>query len=168
MLVYHNKSSGKVTSDRPGGVPEKIHEWGEDGRHTLTDYTVSHPTASPYAEAAPRQQLYTAKRSEGGKVGQCAPACAGEGYAFTPIAFESFGAFGGPATAYLDRAAGIINNELPEDTVATWAAMPSRAFYAQRPPVALQRGNARAIRLRAMRDMRVDGRSGLDPPAHAH
>ena len=99
---------------------------------------------------------------------QYAPPCAGEGYAFTPIAFESFGAFGESATAYLDRAADIINNELPEDTVTTWTAMSFRAFYAQRFSVALQRGNARAIRLRAMRDMRVDGRADLDPPAHAH
>ena len=92
----------------------------------------------------------------------------GEGYAFTPVAFEAYGAFGDSATKYLDRATDIIQNELPEGTVTTWTTQSFRAFYAQRFSVALQRGNARAIRLRATRDMRVDGRAGHEPPPRAH
>ena len=150
-------------------VPDqKIHEWSEDGRHMLADYNVCHPCASSYVAAASREQLKTAERSEREKVRQYEAACQGEGYAFSPIVFESFGAFGASATTFLDRATDIIRNELPEGTVNTWSTMSFRSFYAQRFSVALQRGNARAIRLRATRDMRVDGQVGVEPPAYGH
>ena len=61
------------------------------------------------------------------------------------------------------------NNELPELGVAhTWTSRSFRAFYSQRIAIALQRGNAKAIRLQALSDMRVDGNPDMEPPAVGH
>ena len=147
---------------------QKVHEWHEDGRTTLFDYNVSHPGAPSYVAAASRNQLHAAKLNEKEKNRVYERASEANGYAFSPVCFESHGAFGDSAVAFLDRAADIIRNKLPEGTVTTWTASSFRAFYAQRFSIALQRGNARCIGLRAARDVRLDGRAGMEPPAHAH
>ena len=147
---------------------QKVHEWHKDGRTTLFDYNVSHPGAPSYVAAASRNQLHAAKLNEKEKNRVYKRASEANGYAFSPVCFESHGAFGDSAVAFLDRAADIIRNKLPEGTVTTWTASSFRAFYAQRFSIALQRGNARCIRLRAARDVRLDGRAGMEPPAHAH
>ena len=144
-----------------------VYEFHEDGRHALLDYTICHPCAASYVGAASRTQLSTAAQAERLKEGEYKQASEAEGYHFSPVAFETYGAFGLSATWFLDRATDIIKNKLPEGTITTWTAGSFRAFYAQRFSIALMRGNARIIRLRASRDMRVDGRAGMDPPAAA-
>ena len=147
---------------------QKIHEWHEDGRHTLLDYSICHPCASSYVQPASRKPLATAERIEGEKNGDYLEPSRGEGYHFSPVVLETYGAFGQGAQWLLDRACDIMGNELPEGTPQTWTATSFRAYWAQRLSIALQRGNAKAIRIRSIRDMRVDGNIGVDPPPHPH
>jgi hypothetical protein len=147
---------------------QKIHEWTEDGRHCLLDYAICHPCATSYVAAASRTELATAKHVEKVKDTQYKEASESEGYAFSPVVLETYGAHGECAEAYLDRATAILNNELPEGTAHTWTSRSFRAFYSQRIAIALQRGNAKAIRLQALSDMRVDGNPDMEPPVACH
>ena len=147
---------------------QKVHHFHEDGRHALLDYTCAHPSATTYVQAASNFNNATAARIERQKVVEYDEACNGEGYAFFPVGFESYGAFGEGASQFVERCCSIINNELPEGMAHTWTTQSFRSFYVQRISIAIQRGNKRAIRLRSTRDMRVDGATGVDPPAAAH
>ena len=55
------------------------------------------------------------------------------------------------------RAAQIVTDALPEEQATTWTADSFTAFYAQRMSIAVQRANAKAIRLRSARDFRIAG-----------
>lgn len=58
---------------------QKIHDFHEDGRSVLLDYTVCHPCAASYVSAASRIQLYTAAHVEKAKEGEYSAASEAEG-----------------------------------------------------------------------------------------
>ena len=62
-----------------------------------------------------------------------------------------------------------MNNKLPEDTATSWTAASFSSHFTQRISMAIAKGNARAMRLRATRDFALSGYNPpvVDPPAFA-
>ena len=137
----------------------------------MLDYTICHPCATSYVGAASRTQLYTAAHTEREKEGEYKEASEAEGYALILTGCIrdiqgfwgiSYLAFGQSYRHHQELVARRKHYYLDSN------ASSFRAFYAQRFSIALMRGNARIIRLRDTRDMKVDGREGMEPPARAH
>ena len=80
---------------------------------------------------------------------------------FVPAILEVYGAMDAGAEGLIKKAAKLLTNELPEGTATTWTADSFAAFYSQRIGLSLQRANAKAIRLRATRDLRATGFLGV-------
>ena len=59
-------------------------------------------------------------------------------------------------------------DKLPEDTATSWTAASFSGHFSQRISVAIAKGNARAIRLRATRDSALSGYQPpmVDPPVY--
>ena len=71
---------------------------------------------------------------------------------------EVFGAMSTHMEGLVSHSAQLLEDSLPEDTVTTWTADSFSAFHQQRISVTLQKANAKAIRLRAARDIYTSGR----------
>ena len=80
---------------------------------------------------------------------------------FMPLVAETFGAWGPHLVDFVRDARRLMNDKLPEDTITSWTAVSFSAHFSQRISVAIMKGSARAIRLRATRDFHL---SGYNPP----
>ena len=147
----------------PGGhrlvLDQTITDWTGDNADVGIDYAVCHPCAPIYVAAAATNSLSAATRRAEQKTGKYEAACRAHDMEFLPAIIEVFGAMNPTAVELIKRAARILQNELPADSVRTWTADNFAAFHSQRISMALQRSNAKAIRLRAHRDLRDSGLS---------
>ena len=83
---------------------------------------------------------------------------------FEPAVLEVFGAMDATAQQLIKGSAALLSNQLLEGTASTWTADSFAAFHSQRISISLQRSNAKAIRLRAMRDLRASDHLGASAP----
>jgi hypothetical protein len=152
--------------------PDALHLcWEEDGRDTFSDVVCSHPCGDSYVAQAARTSLHTATYWEKRKRHVYEQACKCKGYSFTPLACESYGAMGADLERTVKKAVATMAAKLPKDHlrvagVNTWTASTFHLHFLQRIGIAIQRGNAKAIRYRAQRDFRVSSRERrpLSPP----
>jgi hypothetical protein len=152
--------------------PDALHlTWEVDGRDTFTDVCICHPCAPSYVHQAATSSLHAASYWERRKVRAYGEACRGMGYAFTPLCFESYGAIGADAERFIKKAVRVMASKLPKDYLKltganTWTASSFHLHFLQRIGIAIQRGNAKAIRRRALRDFRVSSRERqpVSPP----
>ena len=98
-----------------------------------------------------------AEKRCGGKRTKYEAPCQANDIVFRPAVMEVFGAMSPHMEGLIKECAKLIDDTLPEDTLTTWTAASFSAFHQQRTSVALQRGDAKAIRLRAARDYHAAG-----------
>ena len=116
--------------------------WHEDGRDVCLDVAVTHPTAATYVDGAAETPLHAATQREIKKDSKYLAACTADGMAFSPLVFESYGAFGTRAHAVLKAAVKKIAAKLPDDAfskmgVHTWTASSFRSYFMQRISIGL-------------------------------
>ena len=93
----------------------------------------------------------------GGKTSKYEAPCQANDIVFQPAIVEVFGAMSKDFEGLIKRCANLMQDALPEDTMTTWTADSFASFHQQRIAMSLQRGNAKAIRLRAARDFQASG-----------
>ena len=142
-------------------LDQTISGWTDDREDLGVDYAVCCPCAPSYLPASKDDDLGAASKRGGGKTGKYAHPCRAHNMEFTPAILEVYGAMDAGAEGIIKKAASLLTNELPEGTATTWTADSFAAFYSQRIGIALQRSNAKAIRLRSMRDLRAAGFLGV-------
>jgi len=142
-------------------LDQVITGWTEDREDLALDYAICHPCARSYLPAAKDDDLGAARIRGGIKKGKYLGPCRAHDMQFKPAVLEVFGAMDEAALDLIKTTAALLSNELPEGTATTWTADSFAAFHSQRISMTLQRGNAKAIRLRAMRDLRASIHLGV-------
>ena len=145
-------------------LDQTIAGWTEDREDLALDYAICHPCARSYLPASKDDDLGAARIRGGIKKGKCLGPCRSHDMQFQPAVLEVFGAMDDTASGLIKQAAALLSNELPEGTTSTWTADSFAAFHSQRISISLQRSNAKAIRLRSMRDLRASAHLGAAPP----
>ena len=138
--------------------------WTDDREDLALDYAVCHPCAASYLPAAKDDDLGAAGIRGGIKKGKYLGPCRHHDMKFEPAVLEVFGAMDATAQQLIKGSATLLSNQLPEGTASTWTADSFAAFHSQRISISLQRSNAKAIRLRAMRDLRASNHLGASAP----
>lgn len=131
-----------------------------DGSSVGLDFAVCNPCAPAYLPAAKQNELAAAEARCKQKTNKYDVACRAHSITFRPAVMEVFGAMSQHMEGLITKAAKIMEDALPEGTNTTWTADSFSAFHQQRLSITLQRANAKAIRLRAARDIHAAGRLG--------
>jgi hypothetical protein len=137
--------------------------WSDDGTDCCVDLSVTHPCARTWIQRAAGAPLHAAAEREKKKRNKYNQACASQGLSFAPFVLETYGALGAEAQKIVKAAVAKIALKLPDDhfsrlAIRSWTATSFRAHFLQRISISLQRGNSKAIRLRALRDFKLVGR----------
>ena len=143
-------------------LDQTIADWQPDHADVAMDFAICHPCAPTYCAAASSTNLAAADRRSEQKHGKYGAACQAHDLEFQAPVLEVFGAMNKRAEKLIKRAARLLQDELPEGTTKTWTADTFASWHTQRISIALQRTNAKAIRLRAARDFRRAGFPGID------
>ena len=138
-------------------LDQLIQSFTSDGMDVGIDFAVCHPSAVSYLNNSKNNTLGAAEKRCGGKRTKYEAPCEANDIVFRPAVMEVFGAMSPHMEGLIKSCAQLIDDSLPEDTLTTWTAASFSAFHQQRISIALQRGNAKAIRLRAARDFHAAG-----------
>jgi hypothetical protein len=138
-------------------LDQLIQSFTSDGMDVGIDFAVCHPCAVCYLPQSKNNTLGAADMRCGGKTGKYEAPCQANDIVFQPAIVEVFGAMSKDFEGLIKRCANLMQDALPEDTMTTWTADSFASFHQQRIAMSLQRGNAKAIRLRAARDFQASG-----------
>ena len=97
------------------------------------------------------------RQREGKKRTKYVPLCQAADMTFTPLVFETFGAWGQDMQRFFADCVGRVENRLEEDELRSWTAMTFKQVWLQRISCTLMRGVAKCIRCRARRDFVTAG-----------
>ena len=158
LAGFRNRKGNRLVLD------QLVRGFGANGTDVGVDFAICNPCASTYLQAAKNKELAAADARCGGKIGKYDVPCKAHDIEFRPAVIELFGAMSPHMEGLISHAAQLLEDSLPEDTVTTWTADSFSAFHQQRISVALQKANAKSIRLRSARDTYTAGRAtdGLD------
>jgi hypothetical protein len=138
-------------------LDQLIQSFTPDGTDVGLDFAVCHPCATSYLPHSKNNTLGAADERCGGKNSKYLAPSQANDISFRPAVMEVFGAMSQHMEGLIKECATLVKDSLPEDTITTWTAESFSAFHQQRISIALQRGNAKAIRLRAARDIHAAG-----------
>jgi hypothetical protein len=138
-------------------LDQLIYSFTRGGTDFGVDYAVCHPTAACCLRGARDKCLAAAESRGHGKVTKYDPACRSHDIEFQPAIIETFGAWGEGMDKIATSCSRLVVDTLPEGTATTWTADSFSAYHQQRIAITVQRGNAKAIRLRSARDFRASG-----------
>jgi hypothetical protein len=150
-------------------VPDLVvSNWADDGGDVAGDVSICHPCADSYIKEAASCSLGAALARERRKNGKYQAAATQQGVGFIPLVAETFGAWSFQLVDFMRDARRMMADKLPEDTATSWTAASFSGHFSQRISVAIAKGNARAIRLRATRDFALSGYQPpmVDPPVY--
>ena len=172
IACYHGEPRGVVSglSKRSGG---DFLAWWTGARKDaeVGDVTVVNPCAYTHVTAgqsSARHPLAAARRRAEEKKGLYNQAHQGDGYKFTPLAFEMTGAADKPVRELVGRAAALAG-ELHEDARVTWACKAFTQYYSQYFACELARQQARLVRRRFQAgSRRLDFDQDATPEDFAH
>jgi hypothetical protein len=139
-------------------LDQLVRGFGANGTDVGVDFAICNPCATTYLQAAKNKELAAAVARCGGKTGKYDLPCKAHDIEFRPAVIELYGAMSQHMEGLISHSAQLLEDSLPEDTVTTWTADSFSAFHQQRISIALQKANAKAIRLRAARDIFTSGR----------
>ena len=143
---YSNSRGNRLVLD------QLVKAFSRDGADHGFDYAVCHPCSSSYLSSAKDSPLGAAKKRAEQKVNKYDVACRNHDIAFNAPVLEVFGAWSDDMVKLAKSCAALVQDSLPDGTTTTWTADSFSAYHQQRIGIALQRANAKAIRLRAARD----------------
>ena len=116
-----------------------------------------HPCSPAYLPAAKDSSLAAAKKRAEGKRSKYELACRSHDIEFRAPVLEVYGAWSPDMEELGKKCSVFVQDKLPDGTTSTWTAESFSAFHQQRISIALQRMNAKTIRLRASRDFYSQG-----------
>ena len=97
------------------------------------------------------------RKCEGKKRDKFVLLCQAADMTFTPLVFETFGAWGQNMQKFFADCVGRMENKLEEGELRSWAAMTFKQAWLQRISCTLMRGVTKCIRHRARRDFVTAG-----------
>jgi hypothetical protein len=127
----------------------------------LSDTSITCPCRSSIVATAAHVPLAAAKERATGKKTKYVPICGAVDMAFTPLIFETFGAWDPEMRGFFRRCVATVENRLEEEELKSWTAMTFKSLWRQRLSCTLVRGVAKCLRARARRDFATGGGDGL-------
>ena len=157
VKAFHEMVQATSRHSQTKDLEDHLHGFtGPKGNRLVLDQVVT--------GAAKDDDLGAAGIRGGIKKGKYLGPCRHHDMKFEPAVLEVFGAMDATAQQLIKGSAALLSNQLPEGTASTWTADSFAAFHSQRISISLQRSNAKAIRLRAMRDLRASNHLGASAP----
>ena len=128
-------------------LDQVIADWTPDHEDCGLDLAICHPCVRTYLPKAKDQDLAAAEQRGGSKRNKYEGPCRSHKMVFKATVVEVFGAMAPATVEVIKRAAQIVSNELSDGTATTWTARSFSSFHQQRLAMAIQRGNAKAIKV---------------------
>jgi hypothetical protein len=144
-------------------VPDQvIFDWCDDGTHLATDTSITCPCAATYRAEAAHVPGSAGKTRETKKRVKYVALCEAAEMQFSPLVFETFGAWAEGTQAFFLACVAQVRNRLEEDELRSWTATTFKQLWLQRISCTLMRGVAKCIRYRSRRDFETAGVSTDD------